>query len=425
MLKNDSLSVLVLATTFPRWEGDDCPKFVYELCKELEESGLNITVLAPSHPDAEVSQTMSGVKVYRYPYFFPEGFQRVAYQGGIIEAVKRSPLSLLQAPLLVASLLIHSIWLIKKENIDVVNSHWLVPNGLIGSILNSLFDIPHVMTLHAGGVLGLRNAPLHSIVATFTYERSTTIAPVSTHIRDEFIEMLSLDVLPTNETFQVQPMGAHIDEFNTSKKSALKADRDLEDTVMGLYVGRLAEKKGVTYLLDAIEEVCEEREDFHFTIVGTGTHEEEFRTYAEELDLDSHVKFTGWVSEEELYDYYVLSDFVVVPSIMTESGDTEGMPTVISEAFSSGTPVIATNVGGISDVVKHYENGILIQEKSSNELARKISLLTEDTDLREELAEGALQTAEQLSWKHCGELYKMILLKSANVWENENEPNES
>lgn len=410
--RTDSITVLVLATTFPRWKGDWVPRFVYDLAKQFQDNDLEVVVLAPHDPGAKRRETMSGVKVYRYPYFVPYRYQKVVFEGGVLATVKQSPVALLQVPFLLSSLLLHGMWLLRKEDVDVIHSHWVVPNGVIGGLLSSVFHVPHVLTLHAGGVLGLQGAPLNTQVANFVYKRSDAIVPVSTNIRDSFQEILGLNGTSTDEKFTIQPMGAHTGDFDISNKTSLREKWDVEDEIIGLYVGRLAEKKGLFYLIDAVEDLKTEHKNFRMVIVGTGKLEKELNEYTAEKGLEDYVELTGWISEEELHERYVLSDFVVVPSIEMDDGDTEGMPTVIAEAFASANPVIASEVGGISDVVKHKENGYLIEQKQPEKLASTMKVLINNEDVREELTKGAIESASALDWGQCGETYAKIIKSS-------------
>lgn len=406
----EKLKVLVLATTFPRWEGDAVPQFIYELSKELQNNGLDVVVLAPHYPGAQQKEVMSGITVYRYPYFIPYRYQKLVFQGegGIFPTMKRSIVATLQAPLLILSLLIHTVLIVKKEDIDIINSHWLVPNGLIAGFVGSVLKTPHILTLHARGVLVLQRMPFSSFIIGYIYDRTDMILPVSTHIRDTF--MKTGGKRATNEDkFYIQPMGAHTDDYDILSKSNLGDEGETNEKVTCLFVGRLSEKKGVKYLLDAANNVCSDNNGFHLTIVGTGPLETNLHKYAEKHDLETCVTFTGWISEEELHDHYVSANFVVVPSIETESGDTEGMPTVIAEAFASANPVIATDVGGISDVVEDGKNGYIVRQKRPDELAEKMALLSSNSDLRRELSTQALKTANDLDWQRCGKTYARII----------------
>lgn len=407
-MTKDNLSVLVLATTFPRWKDDTTPKFVSDLSQEIQGENTEIIVLSPHHPDSKLRETMSGMEIYRYPYFYPKKYQKLR-EGSTVEKVQQSYLAKLQIPLMIFSLFVHTIWLWRRKNIDVIHSHWILPNGVIGSIMNHLFQIPHVMTIHAGGILMLRKIPFNSYFATYTYKYTNGIAPVSEYIKDTYMDLINIESANPSKNIVIQPMGTHIDVFDTFDREALRLEKSLDDKTVGLFVGRLAKKKGIEYLLKAIELLEETDSDIQIIIVGAGPLEKELHAWVNEHDLENIIEFTGWANEEELNELYICADFVIVPSIETASGDTEGMPTVITEAFASGNPVIATDVGGISDVVNDHQNGYIVPQKNPDDLAEKIAILADNTGLRQGLSAGALETAQKLDWEHCGATYTQLL----------------
>lgn len=401
----DQLTVLVLATTFPRWENDTVPQFVYNLSQELTKRGFNVVVLAPHHPGAKHNESLSGINIYRYPYFLPKKYQKLCYGGGILESIKSSFLATFQIPLLVISLLLHTIWIIMKEDIDVINSHWIVPNGIVASFLSRFLGIPHVMSLHAGGVLGLQKLPFHSSISNFVYSESEIILPVSNHIKNNFVSMLDKPKIDIEKKTQIQPMGAYISDYQEYNKETIRMEKGLENKSVGLFVGRIAEKKGIEYLIEAAEKIQETHNSFRLFIVGTGPLEEEIQYLIRKSEAADIIEMTGWVSEEELNRLYTCSDFVFVPSIEAESGDTEGMPTVIAEAFASSNPVIASNVGGIGDVVSDGRNGYLVTQKRPDQIANRTDLLISDKKHQKRLAINALKTAQELDWESCGTTY--------------------
>lgn len=420
-----SLTVLVLATTYPRWDDDKVPSFVADLSSELATQGLDVVVLAPHDGDAARREVRSGVRVYRFPYFFPFEYQRVAYGGGILPSTATSVLSTLQLPLFVLSLLVHAIWLVYREDVDVVNSHWAVPCGLVGAIASAVTGVRHVMTLHAGGVLGLHKVPLRGQITRVLYERSDHIAPVSTHIKGKFLELLPSSVDVDESRFTVQPMGAHVSDFSAVEPSDARRRFGLSaDTVCGLFVGRLAEKKGVDQLLLAAERLSDVDVPFELRIVGTGQLGDELRETARSRGLSETVSFEGWVTDADLKAWYAAADFVVVPSVETEDGDTEGMPTVISESFAAGTPVVATGVGGIPDVVEDGHSGLVVPQRRPDRLAAAMTRLIEDESTRRALATNAAEQAATLDWSQCAETY-VDLLRDATARKRVGRPQEA
>ncbi|MBQ09451.1 MAG: hypothetical protein CMD96_06650 [Gammaproteobacteria bacterium] len=115
MKKNKLPNVLVLATTFPRWENDSEPAFVFNLSKKLASKGFNMVVLVPGAPDALPYEEMEGLKIYRFSYFYPKKLQKVFYNGGALPNLKSSWLARIELPFFLLFQFFHIGWMIKKK----------------------------------------------------------------------------------------------------------------------------------------------------------------------------------------------------------------------------------------------------------------------------------------------------------------------
>ena len=132
------------------------------------------------------------------------------------------------------------------------------------------------------------------------------------------------------------------------------------------YVGRLHEEKGVLNLAQAIPKVLSKRDDVKFVIVGEGQLEGELRNYITTHALSRNVRLAGWVPHDELRDYLTNSKLLVLPSY------TEGLPHAMLEAMACGTPVLATPVGAVPEVIHDKETGFLVRDNSPDPLAESI-----------------------------------------------------
>lgn len=400
--------ILVLATTFPR-DDTRVTHPVYDLARETmnKNDNTSITVLAPHHPGSKKQEMMSGIEVRRYPYFFPRSLQQLCYEGGIFESIQRNPLLAIQLPLLFISLLFYTIKVVIQEEVDLIHSHWLLPSGVAGAITSKVMRTHHVLTLHAGGVLGLRKLPLNTRVASFVYRNTDFISPVSSHLQQQFTTMLPSSVDISYDDFEVQPMCADPKHYKNHTKSDLREDMGIEDHTVGLFVGNFVRTKGIENLVQAIEEL-DVGSNFKMYLVGKGPLFSDIEKMVKNSKYSSNIELTGFVSKSKLNKLYVCADFVVVPSIVDDAGNTEGMPTVISEAFVSGTPVIASDVGGVSDVVVNGQNGYLTQQKDPQDLADKIQKIILCTEKRKELTSSAEESGKQLTWSYCADKYMDI-----------------
>lgn len=161
---------------------------------------------------------------------------------------------------------------------------------------------------------------------------------------------------------------------DTSQFAPNRASRDhlrkyfgLDDEVYAiLFVGRIEKTKGPERLLDCIPFLKEARCPFHIFFAGHGTYKPYLQNYIIRKNYEASVTFLGHVRYEDLPLYYNMADVLVLPS------DMEGVPMVILESLACGTPVIATNVGGIPEVVVNKVNGTVLDDVSAKSLASAI-----------------------------------------------------
>jgi glycosyltransferase involved in cell wall biosynthesis len=157
-----------------------------------------------------------------------------------------------------------------------------------------------------------------------------------------------------------------------------------------LAVGRLAKSKGYDYLLRAIRELSLRKFDVNLDIVGDGEEAKALRNLAKNLGLEYKVNFKGWLTFEEVRRAMTQATILVQPSPVL--GD--AVPTVIKEAMALGTPVIATPIAGIPELLDHGRCGLLVPPKDVLELANAMERLLKDETLRMRYAEAAREFAE-------------------------------
>jgi len=144
--------------------------------------------------------------------------------------------------------------------------------------------------------------------------------------------------------------------------------------------------------------------DAQLLIAGTGGLQRALEREVQALSLNDHIRFLGPLPHDQLADLYNTCDVVVVPSIVTDLGETEGMPTVILEAMAAGRPVVASDVGGISDVVVDSQNGFLVPHKDPHALADRLVRVL-NPDVSAPMGDHARKTAHQYDWQQIGQVY--------------------
>lgn len=181
-----------------------------------------------------------------------------------------------------------------------------------------------------------------------------------------------------------------------------------QDDIAIIFVGRIEKTKGPGRLLDCIPFLIEEKRPFHIFFAGEGNYKPYLEKCVLTKNYDPNVTFLGHVPHEKLSSYYNMADILVLPS------ETEGVPMVILEALACGTPVVASNVGGIPDIIVDGINGMVIEDLSPKKLTFAIIDILLKKIGREEIS----RSVEPFSVKNFVESFDVIVstvLKKKNI----------
>jgi glycosyltransferase involved in cell wall biosynthesis len=350
--------ILVLTTTFPRWRGDPDPPFVFELCRRLAKD-FGITVLAPHYPGSPSAENMDGIRVVRFRYFF-EPWEKLAYGsgGGILARIRINPFWGLMIPFLVAGQVLAALILLRRERFDLIHAHWLLPQALTVIIARVLSgrELPLLATAHGGDLYGLRGR-LMDRLRGFVLSQTAAVTVVSRAMAEDLVRA---GVPP--EKVRVIPMGTDL----TGLFCPGEAPRDPKQV---LFVGRLVEKKGCRYLIEAWRKVIERKAEARLLIVGDGPERERLERRAVETKTEGSIRFLGALPQASLPDLYRSSAVVVFPSVVGRGGDREGFGLVPVEALGCECAVVVTDLPAMRDIVQDGETGLVVRRESSEEIA--------------------------------------------------------
>jgi len=393
------VKILVVTSTFPRWANDTDPTFVHELSKRLVREDTEIHVLAPHTRGAKPLETMDGLTVHRFRYC-PERFETLAYTTGILDKLRANRLNYVLVPFFLGGMTLAAYRLIIRERFSVVHAHWLIPQGAACAAAMSLMRgaPPLVCTSHGGDLFGLRGRiPMR--IKRWVLARSRSITVVS-HYMQEFLN----ENLGGATRTQVLSMGVDLRTRFVPADGVERNGREL------IFVGRLVEKKGVTYLLRAFAAARLTLPDLRLKIVGDGPLRSALETEANELGLGDAVTFIGAVTQDRLPALYSGAVVSVVPSVVTSSGDQEGLGLVTVEALGCGCAVIASDLPAIRDVIEPNENGLLVEPENPEALAGAIVSLLADNDRAKRFHDVARSSViDRFDWAAITEQYREVL----------------
>src|SRR2546423_947413 len=343
------MRILHVVTAFPRTPGDVSVPWFVELLKRLRAAGHEVDVFTSSYrgtPD----QVFAGIPVHRFRYF-PRRWENLTHEEAAPDRMKRSLLyRLMPACFIVAGMA--AIWrLCRRTRYDVIHVHWPLPLALFGWAAQRARPARLVTTFYGVELRWVKGAlPFLKGFLAWAARRSDRVSAISTYTAGELRELADIPI-------EVIPYTTSLPDV-TPAPALASAGRDGTGPV--LFVGRLVERKGVAYLIEAVARLGRGEEGPRLEIVGDGPERPRLEALARRLGVANRVAFRGKIAPDELQASYARAAVCVLPSVLDARGDTEGLGVVLLEAMNHATPVIASRVGGIPDIVEDGVSGLLV-----------------------------------------------------------------
>lgn len=261
----------------------------------------------------------------------------------------------------------------------LIHAHFF-NDGLDAVILGKRLDLPVVTTVHGHDITKHENAVAQSTTNQRFFERVDKVIAVSDFIAEQALAR----GCPEQKLIQ-HYIGIDLEKFTQPKSES--------DEPSLLFVGRLVEKKGCTYLLQAMEQLKPKFPELRLTIIGEGDLKSALQQEASAKRLN--VDFRGTASASEIREQLARSWLFVAPSITAANGDTEGLGMVFLEAQALRTPVVSFRSGGLVEAVDEDRTALLCDEKDVTGLARNIAQLLENSTLRHNMGQNGRERVEQ------------------------------
>ncbi len=405
------MKVLVIGSVYPRFQEDAEVPWLRTSVAHLKKAGIEIQVLAPAYKGLK-SHDIDGTHVNRFRYA-PANWEILTHEEGAPSKMASKPwLQLLAIPYIINGFF-QCIRICRKWRPDVIHAHWPFPHAYIALGAAKLFRIPLVLNFHGAELLLIRKKKWVKPLLKFAIGQAQAIFANSSFTAGKIKALRNVDVewSPYGTTLETR------DESNASchpERNVVKSKDPVTivpHPVNGkfkiLFVGRHIERKGICYLIEAAKHLP--RDKFEIRIVGVGDLTEQLKAQAEAMqsvilsesegssqgNQPANIIFTGKLSPEDLANEYKTANVFVLPAIVDHKGDTEGLGVVLIEAMELGLPIVASNVGGIPDVVVDGKSGILVPEKDPVALADAFKRLEADATLIQKLLAGARKRIEE------------------------------
>jgi glycosyltransferase involved in cell wall biosynthesis len=262
-----------------------------------------------------------------------------------------------------------------------------VGNGVPAVLTKLLFKVPYVVCGHGDDVYSSWSfkKPISKIV----FSNADAVIALTSHMKKEMQKLCLRHV-------HVIPNGIDVKKFNINKDEKISMN-----TKTILFVGRLNKIKGVEYLIQAVS-IIRNNYNVKLIIIGDGEEKNVLKELADNLNLSDCICFTGLIDNDKIPEHMTQVDIFVLPSL------SEGLPVVILEAMASGLPIVATNVGGLPDILEDGVNGFLVEPGNPEQLAEKIALLLMDNILRKKMSETNRKETKKYDWCYVVEQFEEV-----------------
>ncbi|MDD3872619.1 MAG: glycosyltransferase [Methanosarcina sp.] len=296
-----------------------------------------------------------------------------------------------------------------KPEPDLIHANFSYPDGYGMMKLAKKWKVPLVIS--ALGTIERKVAYEGSYTSKQIIEAMNFADKILSVSEDLKLHIVNLGI--NEEKVHVVPNGVDTLKFKPAGKAHVRNLLNLpQDKNIVLFIGALRKIKGVDYLIEAAKDFVNTSTDL-FIVGRDDGLKKSLEKRAQELKIADRIRFTGPVNHEDIPLWISASDILVLPSL------SEGRPNVILEALACEVPVVATNVGGIPELMVDGETGYLVPAKSPAELSRKINKLLEDKRLREDMGKLGRKNIIQkgLTWeahaKQTVDIYSDLLEKSS------------
>ena len=352
-----------------------------DFSKQLASSGYEVVVLAPHAPNALEKERMDGVRVLRFRYFIPK-YQKLCYGSGMLPNFEKSILAKMEVPFFTLFQLVSLASCCFQEKPDIVHAWWAIPNGAACAILKQVFGFKLVCSVLGSDINSLEN-PVFRKIQKLVLSSCNKVVAISSDLQSTVVDKIGIK----KKNVELIPLGVDERIFKRQKTTIRKNFKVHSTDRLILSVGRLVSFKGVQYLIKAMPLLLKKVPNSLLLIVGDGSQKRELVKLTRQMRLQERVKFAGLVAHEKLPRYYSSSDVFVLPS--TTNRFKEGLGLVLAEAAMCKTPIIASRVGGILDLIHDGSTGVLVPEKDPEEIAAALTKVLTNHKLSKRMSEAA------------------------------------
>ena len=390
---------------YPQHASDTQATYVHDINRHLVRRGHSVTVVTPGDPSLSREDTFDGVRIVRFPLNLPADltygrvaqsrvswlgrFARVAVMANYLEAQHRAIIT--EA---------------REVPADVVHAHWAIPTGPAAVMAARKLGVPSVITMHGGDVYVNPEQgydfPTRWYVRPalrWTLRHAGALTAITEDCRQH-----ALRAGAPSEHIRLVFNGTDLRRFSPGENGSRP---DLQFGPNMIFACRqLFPRKGIRFLLEAAAQLKPKYPDLQVVLAGDGFERPQLARLAADLGIGSDVTFLGWVPNTDLPPYYRAAAVSVIPSLE------EGFGIPAAEAMGCEVAVVASDAGGLPEVVEHGVTGLVVPRGDSGALAQAIGSLLADPQRRRAMGQAGRERALRLfDWDRSAVQFEQLYLE--------------
>ena len=387
---------------YPQHATDTQATYVHDINRHLVRRGHSVTVITPGDPALSREDMFDGVRIVRFPLNLPADltygrvaqsrvtwlgrFARVAVMGNYLEAQYRAVMA--EA---------------REGRADVIHAHWAIPTGPAAVMAARKLGIPSVITMHGGDVYVNPEQgydfPTRWYVRPalrWTLRHAGALTAITEDCRQH-----ALRAGAPGDHIRLVFNGTDLRRFSPPENGGAAALPFGPNMIFACR--QLFPRKGIRFLLEAAAQLKKKFPDLKVVLAGDGFERPQLARLAADLGIGDDVTFLGWVANADLPPYYRAAALSVIPSLE------EGFGIPAAEAMGCEVAVVASDAGGLPEVVEHGVTGLVVPRGDAGALAHAIGSLLADPERRRAMGLAGRERALRLfDWDRSAEQFEQL-----------------
>ncbi|MEA2724111.1 MAG: hypothetical protein QOH59_1882 [Gemmatimonadales bacterium] len=387
---------------YPQHASDTQATYVHDINRHLVQRGHSVTVVTPGDPSLAREDAFDGVKIVRFPLELPADLtygrvaqSRVTLLGRVARlAVMANYLEAQYRAILAEA---------REGEADVIHAHWAIPTGPAAVLAARKLGVPSIITMHGGDVYVNPEQgydfPTRWYVRPalrWTLRHAGALTAITEDCRQHALRAGAPD-----DRIRLVFNGTDLRRFSPQGNGGRSESRFGPNMIFACR--QLFPRKGIRFLIEAAAQLKPRFPDLKVVLAGDGFERPELVRLAEGLGLGGDVTFLGWVPNTELPPYYRAAAVSVIPSLE------EGFGIPAAEAMGCEVAVVASDAGGLPEVVENGVTGLVVPRGDSTALAQAIGSLLADPERRRAMGQaGRVRALQMFDWDRSAEQFEQI-----------------